>query len=364
MARQKVRTILVVVLGFAWAATAGFAQTQATTTSRTPASGDQEPSAAALAQEAANPFSSSWLMQIEQNNNWMDMPVGEGTRVQNNLLFQPLMSVALSEERGCGSSRERPLLIRRPRRTHGRVRRQVLAWPRRDLCSAAGSAQALIAYAFVQQWFKWHLRSDDRLERSADVEDLPTLFQVQGRWAGVVATGDAPAVVSMPATVESTALQPRIDALRAILPEPRIRLGERVNFDVGELEAPVAQRLEGFDRPLEKGGAKLLVRQNLPNDELHGSLHIYTPESSPVLGASSVAVLPVFRSAALLVMARATRLPPCDRRKRPKNDEAACGGGLNPSGSTRHARQRATGGAPATATGRRRAGGGKGRLAL
>ncbi len=100
MARQKLITILVVVLGFACAATAGFAQTQATTTSRTPASGDQEQSAAALAQEAANPFSSSWLMQIQQNNNWMDMPVGEGTRVQRNLLFQPLMSVALSEERG------------------------------------------------------------------------------------------------------------------------------------------------------------------------------------------------------------------------------------------------------------------------
>ena len=187
---------------------------------------------------------------------------------------------------------------------------------------------------------------------------------VQGRWAGVVATGDAPAVVSMPATVESTALQPRIDALRAILPEPRIRLGERVNFDVGELEAPVAQRVEGFERPLEKGGAKLLVCQNLPNDELHGSLHIYTPESSPVLGASSVAVV---RSFAALLSWSWQEQPGCRRATgeyRPKFDEVAYCGGLNPSGSTRRARQRATRGAPATATRRRRAGGGEGRLAL
>ena len=100
MAQQKVRTILVVVLGFAWAANAGFAQTQATTTSRTPTSGEEEQSVAAQAQEAINPFSTSWLMQIEQNNNWMEMPVGDETRVQSNLVFQPLMSLGFTEERG------------------------------------------------------------------------------------------------------------------------------------------------------------------------------------------------------------------------------------------------------------------------
>jgi hypothetical protein len=98
MAQQRVIASLVVA--FACVANAGFAQTQATTTNGTQTSGDQGQSAAALAQEAANPFSSRWLMQIQQNNNWMDMPLESGNRVQSNLMFQPLMSVALSREWG------------------------------------------------------------------------------------------------------------------------------------------------------------------------------------------------------------------------------------------------------------------------
>jgi hypothetical protein len=100
MAQQRVITSLVVVLAFACAANAGFAQTQATTTNGTQTSGGDGQSAAAMAQEAANPFSSRWLMQIQQNNNWMDMPLESGNRVQSNLMFQPLMSVPLSREWG------------------------------------------------------------------------------------------------------------------------------------------------------------------------------------------------------------------------------------------------------------------------
>jgi hypothetical protein len=100
MAQQEVITSLVVVLAFACVANAGFAQTPATTTNGTQTSGDQGQSAAAMAQEAANPFSSRWLMQIQQNNNWVDMPRGDGKRVQSNLMFQPLMSVSLSREWG------------------------------------------------------------------------------------------------------------------------------------------------------------------------------------------------------------------------------------------------------------------------
>jgi hypothetical protein len=90
MARKKVTAILVVVIGCA-CATAGFAQTQATTTNRMQSSADGGQSAAAMAQEAANPFSSRWLMQIQQNNNWIDMPLGSGRRVQSSLAFQPLL---------------------------------------------------------------------------------------------------------------------------------------------------------------------------------------------------------------------------------------------------------------------------------
>ena len=100
MIRQKVTTILGLALTFACVANAGFAQTHATTTNGTQTSGDRDQSAAALAQEAANPFSSRWLMQIQQNNNRMDMPFGSEDRMQSNLMFQPLLSVALTDKWG------------------------------------------------------------------------------------------------------------------------------------------------------------------------------------------------------------------------------------------------------------------------
>jgi hypothetical protein len=96
MTGQKLRTILGVALAFACVANPGLAQTQATTA--TGPSANQNQSDAALAQEATNPFSSAWLMQIQQNNNWMEMPSGDGDRMQSNLLFQPLMSVRLANQ--------------------------------------------------------------------------------------------------------------------------------------------------------------------------------------------------------------------------------------------------------------------------
>ena len=93
MMRQKIRTILGGVLVFACVANAGFAQTQAaatngtttsgTTTNGIEASGGQ--SAAAMAQQASNPFASSWALQLQQQQ-WTEMPRGDDhTRVQSNL---------------------------------------------------------------------------------------------------------------------------------------------------------------------------------------------------------------------------------------------------------------------------------------
>jgi len=70
---------------------------QTPTENATPSEVDPSPSAATLAQEASNPFTTSWLMQTQQNNNWVNMPFGHGSQVQSNLLFQPLMSVRLTE---------------------------------------------------------------------------------------------------------------------------------------------------------------------------------------------------------------------------------------------------------------------------
>ena len=95
MARQTVTTILGFALAFVCVGEAALAQTQPA--HATPPAGDQGPSTAAMAQEATNPFAASWLMQLQQNNNWVEMPFGQEARVQSSLQFQPLLSVRLTE---------------------------------------------------------------------------------------------------------------------------------------------------------------------------------------------------------------------------------------------------------------------------
>ena len=196
MAQQRFITSLVVVLTFACAANAGFAQTQATATNATQPSGGKDQSAAALAQEASNPFASSWALQLQQNNNWTEMPRGaDHTRMQSNLQFQPLLNLRLTEKQGLiirpivtivnsiphfdqSGQNERTagigdtvLAFALPRSLLG-GRLMVGAGPTlilptasKDLLSQdtwqvgpdAGAAflgKNFIAYAFVQQWFK------------------------------------------------------------------------------------------------------------------------------------------------------------------------------------------------------------------
>jgi hypothetical protein len=60
-------------------------------------SGGQNQSATEAGKEATNPLSSSWQLQIQQNNNWVGMPLNMGDRVQSNLLFQPLINVKATD---------------------------------------------------------------------------------------------------------------------------------------------------------------------------------------------------------------------------------------------------------------------------
>jgi hypothetical protein len=61
-------------------------------------SGDQSQSAEELGKRAANPLSAGWLMQTQQNNNWVGMPLKMGDRVQSELLFQPLVNAKLTQD--------------------------------------------------------------------------------------------------------------------------------------------------------------------------------------------------------------------------------------------------------------------------
>ena len=153
MTRHKVITMLGVVLAFTCLANAAMGQTQASDAAQ-PSQAESQ-SAAALAQEAANPFSSRWLLQIQQNNNWMDMPLESGDRMQSNLMFQPLMSAALTQEWGLYIRpvvtivNSLPHLIRTAKVNErpGSVTRS-LELPRRVRYSAVGSSSAQARRSF------------------------------------------------------------------------------------------------------------------------------------------------------------------------------------------------------------------------
>ena len=194
MTRQKVLTTVGFMFAFAFVAKAGLAQTPAANTT---ASGDQGQSAAAMAQEASNPFASSWALQLQQNNNWAEMPLGDDhTRVQSNYVFQPLISLRLTEKQGLiirpmvpivnsvphldqSGQNERTAgygdtvlafalprpLLRRP--AHGRRRPDVHlpygiersaqpadTWQVGPDAGAVLLGKKFISYGFLQQWFK------------------------------------------------------------------------------------------------------------------------------------------------------------------------------------------------------------------
>jgi Putative MetA-pathway of phenol degradation len=195
MARQTVMTIVGLVLASVCAARSARAQTQATTTHGAQQTEDQEHSAAALAREATNPFSSGWLMQIQQNNNWTELPLDRGRRMQSNLMFQPLVSLRLTKAWGLylrpvvtifnslpdvdddggrdrttgfgdtvlGAAVARPLFGRRlvvgggptfifPTASQGQLGRDT--WQVGPDLGVTLLGKSFIAYAFVQQWFK------------------------------------------------------------------------------------------------------------------------------------------------------------------------------------------------------------------
>src|SRR4051794_20023319 len=89
MRREMVMRGLGVLLAMGCAAAPVRAQTESTGSDR---------SVAGMAQEAANPFANSWLLQMQQNNNWIDLPRVDDSRVQSNFTFQPLMNVRLTEK--------------------------------------------------------------------------------------------------------------------------------------------------------------------------------------------------------------------------------------------------------------------------
>jgi hypothetical protein len=60
--------------------------------------GVESQASAELAKQASNPLSSAWLIQVQQNNSWVGMPLKQGDRVDSDLLLQPLLNVKLTDQ--------------------------------------------------------------------------------------------------------------------------------------------------------------------------------------------------------------------------------------------------------------------------
>src|ERR1700693_2075462 len=95
LARFIIRTILAVALTVV-CLSSSIAQAQELTAQQPSAA--ENDSAAEASKQAANPLAIVWLMQFQQNHNWIGMPANNGNRVQSNLQFQPLMSVKLTDD--------------------------------------------------------------------------------------------------------------------------------------------------------------------------------------------------------------------------------------------------------------------------
>ena len=100
MAQQRVITSLVVVLAVTCGATASFAQTQATTVNGAQTSGDRDQSAAAQAQEALTPSPRVGSCSCSRTTIGWTCHSNPENRLQSNLVFQPLMSLRLTEKQG------------------------------------------------------------------------------------------------------------------------------------------------------------------------------------------------------------------------------------------------------------------------
>ena len=91
---RSLATILVYVLGVCVLAKAQSPSNLGDTA--TPTS-TEEPSSNAVAKQAANPLATMWLIQYQQNNDWVGMPLNHGNQVESNLQFQPLISMSLTD---------------------------------------------------------------------------------------------------------------------------------------------------------------------------------------------------------------------------------------------------------------------------
>jgi hypothetical protein len=75
----------------------------------------QEQSATEINKQLTNPVSELWSITFQQNNFKVDPGVGEGNRWSSNLLFQPVLPVAISEDWNLITRPVIPLFVSTPR---------------------------------------------------------------------------------------------------------------------------------------------------------------------------------------------------------------------------------------------------------
>src|SRR5262245_30358597 len=97
----------------ALAAPAGAEDPQPTTAGEAPA-GEAEPSMTEINKKLTNPVSDLWSITFQQNNYRLDPGQGHGQRWSSNLLFQPVLPVAISEDWNLITRPVIPLFVSQP----------------------------------------------------------------------------------------------------------------------------------------------------------------------------------------------------------------------------------------------------------
>lgn len=69
-----------------------------TSQAQAPAAAADDSSTAEQAKQVANPLTNIWMLQFQQNDNWIAMPLGKDSRTQHDLLFQPIVPLQLNDD--------------------------------------------------------------------------------------------------------------------------------------------------------------------------------------------------------------------------------------------------------------------------
>jgi len=122
-------------------------------------------------------------------------------------------------------------------------------------------------FLFLDKWLLLDILADDGVRGSADCVSLNTSSRL-----------------TLSSRPQLRAPKAWVDPIGAFEPEAAIRLRDRIDLALREVQALLAQSDERFDWTVEEIRAKLLVREDLADDELHDLLRHFRDPWTQLVG--------------------------------------------------------------------------------